>query len=194
MTATQREISISILSGLYQKSMSEQPAKFFRLIRGALLSPGEIMQVSRIFCQTVSSLQPLGSVAWGGPQGWFDRCLPPGGHDGRALMEAVVIHKWVIMQRTNHPPCWTGPVFNWWNKTERNVQWPAGGPLFLNINRSHCLQWPLGVLKTHLRPTDNCRLQHEWRFFVHMLSNRRKLDAMSRFEQSQAYQTKKSLS
>lgn len=72
MTATQREISISILSGLYQKkSMSERPAKSFRLIRGAPPSPGEIMEVSRIFCQTVSSLRPLGSVARGGPSWLF---------------------------------------------------------------------------------------------------------------------------
>lgn len=74
MTATQREISISILSGLYQKSMSERPAKSFRLIRGAPPSPGEIMDVSRIFCQTVSSLRPLPSVARGGPLGCFDCC------------------------------------------------------------------------------------------------------------------------
>lgn len=56
---------------LSQKSVSERPAKSVCLIRGAPPSPGEIMEVSRISCQTVSSLRPLRSVAWGGPSWLF---------------------------------------------------------------------------------------------------------------------------
>lgn len=61
MTATQREISISILSVLYQ-NMGEYPAKLLHLIRVASLSQGEIMEVSRISVRLLhlcgDSIQP----------------------------------------------------------------------------------------------------------------------------------------
>lgn len=56
-------------------------------------------------------------------------------------------------------------LFNWWNETERKVQWPTGGTVFPHISGSRCLSWPSGALETPRRPTENS-LQHNRQFFV----------------------------
>lgn len=88
--------------------------------------------LSDCFFSATTSLSCLRRTPW-----LFWLLLPPGGPDGHVLIGTVLIHNWVIMQRTNQPPCWRPYLIGEMRRKEKCSDLPVG--LFPHISGSRCL-------------------------------------------------------